>query len=100
MDTEEILKSLNDLKDRNPDDDSETYVSTFVINMIKRDSLDFIIRVVKEMIEADVENEKPSDQTVDRIVTCLQFFQFMLEAELTDEETKIRSIVEKETRND
>ncbi len=97
MDNEEFLISLKDI---NLDDDSGQYLLTFIINTIKRDLLDSIIRVVKEMIEADVENEKPSDQTVDRIVTCLQFFQFMLEAELTDEETKIRSIVEKETRND
>ncbi len=97
MDNEEFLISLKDI---NLDDNSGKYLSTFVINTIKRDSLDSIIRVVKEMIEADVENEKPSDQTVDRIVTCLQFFQFMVEEELTDAETKLRSIKDRETGND
>ncbi len=97
MDKEEFLMSLKDI---NLDDDSGQYLLTFIINTIKRDLLKHIIKIVKEMIVADFVNEKPSDQTVDRIVTCLQFFKFMLEAELTDEETKIRSIVEKETRND
>ncbi len=95
MDKVEFIKSLEGLVF---DDDLNDSISTFIIYTIRCNSLNNIIRSVKKIVTDN--DEQTSRQVADEIVMFLEVCKLMMEIEITVSETKLRSIVEKETRND